>query len=174
MNINDNINIAKNLAYLICNKTIDYSYGSNEHLNQSHQSTTTIYVKDWISAIHEIAHWIAADPKYRNLHNLGLAYEHDDNDYRMLYEETIALFITKMLFDKYAYNPSYIEKAFSVVYTHADAFTFTGLLKLDADLTENKAKILFNQYTNDLSKRLIYQKSNIKLPLHLLMSEVYD
>lgn len=152
MNINDDINIAKNLAYLICNKTIDYSYGSNEQLNQlnqSHQSTTTINATHWTGAIHEIAHWIASDPKYRNLHNLGLAYEHDDNDYRMLYEETIALFITKMLFDKYAYNPSSIEQAY-FVYTHANASTFTGLLKLDADLTENKAKILFNQYTRNL------------------------
>ena len=58
---NDNLFITDYLALSICNKKIRYNEGKN--LNQD---VNYIYAFTYVEAIHEIAHWIAAEPNSRN------------------------------------------------------------------------------------------------------------
>jgi hypothetical protein len=90
----DSIKRTDYLAKVICNKKVEYIKGSVFQQNVSH----IIVPSHWVEAIHEIAHWIACDPKFREMENLGLSINNEKDNIRMQYEESIAIMLTYFLY----------------------------------------------------------------------------
>lgn len=141
--------VSENLAYLICNKDVVYDCGN------FYQSETTIYSNHWIETIHEVAHWFACEPIYRNHYNLSLPCIEDDSNIRMLSEEAHALIITKMLFEKYAHLPTSDEVLY-IEYLVNQSYEILSKVNFDYDILYHNSNKLFEQYTNEISKELLY------------------
>ena len=148
---NDNLFITDYLALSICNKKIRYNEGKN--LNQD---VNYIYAFHYIEAIHEIAHWIAAEPSSRNFYNLGLPecdveIEHPIF-HRMYSEEQTALVLSKLLFDKFIpiFNVSEKEIEF-IEYLNSSCETLSvKISQLDSVYARKRATELFEEYTNHI------------------------
>ena len=148
---NDNLFITDYLALSICNKKIRYNEGKN--LNQD---VNYIYAFTYVEAIHEIAHWIAAEPNSRNFYNLGLPECVVEIDHpifnRMMYEEQTALVLSKLLFDKFIpiFNVSKTEIKF-IEYLNSSCESFRILFPtLDCVYARKRATELFEEYTNHI------------------------
>ncbi len=92
------------LAKKICNKKVIIT---NSRTSFFQDISKIVVPNSWVEALHEIAHWLACDPKYRNERNLALI-EPDDNTpveiaTRIYSEECVALSLTKLLYYKF-YN----------------------------------------------------------------------
>lgn len=144
-----NFDKTEKLSRLICNKSIDYNVK-----NRFSQTISTIKVTThWLEALHEIAHWIAAEPDCRNLDNLGLPESSVDESHplhsRMYSEEVTAQIITKLLFDKYFIGDSRDSNYANYIYQGGmETCEKFGFSKEEYLKNSNK---LFNQYTEGIS-----------------------
>jgi len=137
----DNFKRTEKIARLICNKSVEYS--KDYRLLQTPQ--TIQVASHWTEAVHEVAHWIACDPEYRNLDNLGLPKYHDDTNQRMLREEVVAQVITKLLSDKYFDGVTRQEKSY-IEYINQNSIDTCNRFKWDRKKVLKKSYKLFSQY----------------------------
>jgi hypothetical protein len=137
---------AEKLSLLICNKNI--IYGDLVFL----QNENTIFAhNNYIEALHEIAHWIACDPKYRYLNNLGLpnSYVEDIPIYhRMMYEESLAFVITKLLFDTYFKDDTNIKNINYVEYVDSLCEDLCKDENFNPSVQRKIAISIFDNYNN--------------------------
>ena len=140
----DNKVIIEKLAKRICNRTIVYGSGKHHGVNE-------IHAKDEFVALHEITHWIAAEPSERDKPNLGLPLRNDcelartnrDLYRRMQTEELIACGMSRMIYDKYL-NPD--AKMQSKVDGLVDIAKDCSDMFASYDELEKRAVELFNRY----------------------------
>ena len=107
----DNKVIIEILAKHVCNRTIVYGSGK-------HHGITEIYAKNEFVALHEITHWIAAEPSQRDEPNMGLPLRMDGSLHktnpdlynRMQTEELLACGMSRMIYDKYLNPDAKMEK----------------------------------------------------------------
>jgi len=163
-----NVLVSEYLANKICGKKAKFEAGKNLS-----QSVDTIYgCTSYTEIIHEIAHWIACDPQYRELDNLGLPLEVNtiydvrvmckkNTQIKRLYtEEAIALCITKLLFNKYI--TIYDNKEYDYIhYLSGEACEqmcyFIDEIK---NIIEERAYELFIEYTTNILTYEQYKEIN--------------
>jgi hypothetical protein len=95
------LEVVKDLAWHICGKGVVLESSSDVKM---HQTERNIVGGNWVEVLHEIAHWLVADPKYKQYHNLGLVEISPDDDMieypqyqRIFEEECVALVLTRLL-----------------------------------------------------------------------------
>ena len=132
---------AEKLARVICNKSVEYS----PQFRFSQTSTTIKAHSHWAETVHEIAHWIACDPEYRHLDNLGFSVERELNNKRMHYEESVALIITKLLADNFFEQD--LETRKYIEYMDNRSQEISNDWKFDQENIKQTAQKLFNQHT---------------------------
>ena len=140
----DNKAIIEKLAKHVCNRTIVYGTGK-------HHGVSEICAKNEFVALHEITHWIAAEPSERDKPNMGLPLRmdislHKTNPalyYRMQTEELLACGMSRMIYDKYLNPDAKMEEKVD------------GMLDISRDCDdmfdsyeqlERRATELFNRY----------------------------
>ena len=148
-----NLEKAEKLALLICNKNVVY----DERYTVSQTKKTICGRTSYVDVVHEVAHWIACDPKYRYETNLGLPFNDVKDDdpihYRMYSEECIAAIITKMLFDKYFLTDDNKDSREYKYMIYMDGYG-NNISNIISDLTSeeirNKSIKLFEEFTKDI------------------------
>ena len=98
----NSLEITHYLAEKICNKKVIIT---ENDANFFQDSEKIIVPNSWAEALHEIAHWLACDPKYRNVKNLGLPIPGEDvspERVKNVYtDECVALALTKKLYNNF-------------------------------------------------------------------------
>ena len=145
---------AEKLALLICNKNVVY----DKRYTVSQTKKTICGRTSYIDAIHEVAHWIACDPKFRGETNLGLPFNDVEDDdpihYRMYSEECVAAMITKMLFDKYFLTEENKDSKEYDYMLYMDGYVdgvTTVRPNISPEDTRDKANKLFEEFTKDIT-----------------------
>jgi len=158
--------IAEYLAEEICGKGVMWGEGYNFN-----QTLTHIRTSHYTECIHEIAHWIASDPSFRDKDNLDLP-EDDPEEGSPLYkrvneEEAVALAITKMLFFKYfalAHLSCQGAERCYIDYMDERCTFFCENFVLDETEIREKAKTLFETQTKNIpDPRAEYVFSNLRV-----------
>ena len=140
----NNKDIVGILAKRICNRTIVYGAGKHHGIDE-------IYAKDEFVAMHEVTHWIAAEPSERDNPNMGLPLRLDINLWktnpdlynRMNTEEILACGMSRMIYEKYFNPDAKMEKKVDLMIDIAKDCTdmFNSY-----DEVEKRAKELFERY----------------------------
>jgi len=146
--------LVQQLANTICNKRIIYEPNISPY-----QTANEIRVSNFTEDIHEIAHWIAADPTSRTLFNLGLPTEEDEKMFRssvikdklserMYKEECVALILTKLIFDKMVINRGKKLAKYEdyVTYMHGQSKAIASKFNFCYENIKELASSLFSHY----------------------------
>lgn len=145
--------IAEYLAREICGKGVLWS--KDYRFSQTVENITA--GSHYTECLHEIAHWIASDPRFRGEDNLGLSEDDVGKDHpcywRMYTEESVASALTKMLFYKYfsydhlsgqdnerKYMDYIDDRCKQICLDH----------KIDESEIRERAKSLFEEYTSKI------------------------
>ena len=147
--------IVDKLALSICGKKVRKP--QNNECSKI-QTQTEIVSTHWSETIHEIAHWIVADEKCKHLPNLGLPTDDDPEEsdpifYRTMYEESIALPLTKLIFDYLSFESpfeDYIKSKDYILYLDSETNYISKLIHLDENSAREKAKEFFEHYKNKI------------------------
>ena len=139
------------LAKIICNKGV--VYGKDCFI----QDEKSIFANNhYIEVLHEIAHWIACEPQYRQLDNLGLPHDSEKGHIfynRMMYEESMAFVITKLLFDVYFKDDTDEHSKKYIAYVDNLCEELCKLEKLSPMAQRKIANRIFTNYNNiDIDK----------------------
>ncbi len=139
---------AEIMAYAFCNKIVEYNSEARFH----HEVDSIVVSSCYTEVVHEIAHYLVADPSKQGEYNLGLPLPEDDGDIdekseigkRLFFEECAALHLTKLLFDEYFSDVSPDSKEYSYIsYLYGEVVPLGEKTGVDVDKAVKHAEEVF-------------------------------